>query len=108
MISEHLPQVELLDHADVFITHGGNNSLTEACAAGVPMIVLPLSTDQFAAATAIERARIGIVLDPNTLTAQGLPGAVSRVLEDGSKERIRAIARSIATTAASRSPSPRP
>jgi MGT family glycosyltransferase len=96
MVREHLPQVELLEHADVFITHGGNNSVTEACAAGVPMIVLPLSTDQFAAATAIERAQIGIVLDPNTLTARALRSAVARVLEDGTKERIGAIATSIA------------
>lgn len=96
VVSAHLPQIELLQHADVFITHGGNNSVTEACAAGVPMIVLPLSTDQFAAATAIERAGIGIVLDPNTVTAQALGDAVTRLLSDGAEERIKVIARSVA------------
>ena len=32
---------------------------------GVPMLVLPFSTDQFAGAAAIEQAGVGEVLDPN-------------------------------------------
>ncbi len=75
-VAPSLPQVALLGHVDVAVTHGGNNTVTEALNAGVPMVVLPLSTDQFAAAAAIEAAGLGVVLDPNRLTAADLVGAV--------------------------------
>ena len=36
---KYLNQLAVLQSVDVFITHAGNNSLTEACHAGVPTIV---------------------------------------------------------------------
>ena len=54
LVREFLPQVTLLSRAALAVTHGGNNSVTEALTAGVPLLVLPLSTDQFAGAAAIE------------------------------------------------------
>jgi zeaxanthin glucosyltransferase len=95
VVREHLPQVALLEHADVLITHGGNNSVTEACAAGVPMIVLPMSTDQFAGAAAVERVGIGVALDPNTLTAEALRDAVANVTTGPAPAAIAEVARSI-------------
>ena len=95
LVEEYLPQVALLEHADVLVTHGGNNSVTEACAAGVPMVVLPMSTDQFAGAAAIERAGIGIALDPNTVTAEQLRDAVLAITGDQTGERIGAVAESV-------------
>ena len=41
--------------ARLAVTHGGNNSVTESVGYGVPLLVLPFSTDQFAGAAAIER-----------------------------------------------------
>ena len=96
VVGEHLPQVALLRFADVLVTHGGNNSVTEACASGVPMVVLPMSTDQFAGARAIEKAGIGIVLDPNQVTAESLRDAVEAVLASSATQRIRELAQSIA------------
>jgi len=37
-----VPQLEILKQADVFITHGGLNSIKESIHAGVPMLVYPL------------------------------------------------------------------
>ena len=96
VVREHLPQVALLAHTDVLVTHGGNNSVTEACAAGVPLVVLPMSTDQFAGASAIERAGVGVVLDPNTLTPAALVDAVNRARSAGFARRCRALALAIA------------
>ena len=79
LVEPTLPQVALLDHTDVVVSHGGNNTVTEAARAGRPQVILPFSTDQFAGAAAIEQAGIGLVLDPNRLTACALQEAVATV-----------------------------
>jgi len=77
LVAASLPQVALLDQIDVVVTHGGNNTVTESVRAGVPMVVLPLSTDQFAGAASVETYGAGTVLDPNHLSAQDLVDAVA-------------------------------
>jgi zeaxanthin glucosyltransferase len=86
LVREFLPQVALLEHAAVTVTHGGNNSVTEALTAGVPMLVLPFSTDQFAGAAAIVDAGVGVALDPNSASPAELAAAVSELL-DGASSR---------------------
>jgi len=80
LVREFLPQVRLLDDAAAAVTHGGNNSVTEAMTAGVPLVVLPFSTDQFAGAAAIEDAGFGLALAPNTATVDELAAAIETVL----------------------------
>lgn len=80
LVREYLPQVALLERAALLVTHGGNNSVTESLTAGVPMLVLPFSTDQFAGAAAVEAAGVGAALDPNALTAGALTAAIGDVL----------------------------
>lgn len=75
-----LPQVTLLRAARLAVTHGGNNSVTEALTAGVPLLVLPLSTDQFAGAAALERTGLGLVRDPNVAPPEELREAVLALL----------------------------
>ncbi|MEF2976355.1 glycosyltransferase [Subtercola sp. YIM 133946] len=79
LVRDFLPQVTLLDRAALCVTHGGNNSVTEAATAGVPMLVLPFSTDQFVAARAIEVCGVGEALDPNTATVDDLRAAVETI-----------------------------
>ena len=80
LVREFLPQVRLLDDAAAAVSHGGNNSVTEAMTAGVPLVVLPFSTDQFAGAAAIEDAGFGVALPPNTATVDELAAAIAVVL----------------------------
>ena len=82
LVREFLPQVTLLEHATLTVTHGGNNSVTEAATTGVPMLVLPFSTDQFAGAEAIESRGYGIALAPNTASVDELRSAVVSLLAD--------------------------
>ncbi|KQP53836.1 glycosyltransferase [Agreia sp. Leaf283] len=82
LVREFLPQVTLLEHAALTVTHGGNNSVTEAATAGVPMLVLPFSTDQFAGAAAIESQGYGAALDPNTASVDALRSAAESLLAD--------------------------
>ena len=80
LVREFLPQVALVERSSLVITHGGNNSVTESLTAGVPMLVLPFSTDQFTGAAAIEDAGLGAVLDPNIATAGELRAATESLL----------------------------
>ena len=80
LVREFLPQVRLFGSAAAAVTHGGNNSVTEAMACGVPLLVLPFSTDQFAGAAALERTGFGVVLAPNEATADELSTGIRRVL----------------------------
>ena len=80
LVRAFLPQVRLLAHGVAAVTHGGNNSVTEALTAGVPLLVLPLSTDQFAGAAAVERGGVGLCLDPNAATPADIRAAVRTLL----------------------------
>ena len=89
LVREVLPQVTLLARSAVAVSHGGNNSVTEALTAGVPLLLLPMSTDQFAGAAALEDAGFGEVLDPNAATPDELRAAAVRLLSLDSDVRAR-------------------
>ena len=80
LVREVLPQVTLLARSALAVSHGGNNSVTEALTAGVPLLLLPFSTDQFAGAAALEDAGFGEVLDPNAAAPEELRAAAARLL----------------------------
>ena len=80
IVAPHLPQVGLLRHAAATVTHAGNNSAGEALVAGVPMLALPFSTDQFAVAADLEREGHGVCRDPNALTAPQVAEALESLV----------------------------
>ncbi|MEO5705288.1 MAG: glycosyltransferase [Candidatus Limnocylindrales bacterium] len=84
LIRPFLPQVALMRHASVAITHAGNNGVTEALSFGVPVLALPFSTDQFAVAADLERVGLGRAADPNQVTPGQIRNAVLALL-DGSE-----------------------
>ncbi len=92
LVREYLPQVRLLADAAVAVTHGGNNSVTEALGHGVPLVVLPFSTDQFAGAAAVERTGVGVALDPNTADAASLADALAATVSGLGRATLDAIA----------------
>jgi len=54
-----VPQIEVLHHADVFLTHCGMNSVNEALSCGVPMVAMPFINDQISNAKRIVELGIG-------------------------------------------------
>lgn len=60
-ISEYLPQLQILEKADIFLTHGGMNSINESLYYGVPMIIFPQMLEQKANAYRMEELRVGIM-----------------------------------------------
>jgi MGT family glycosyltransferase len=58
-VDERVDQREVLQKADLFITHGGGNSVNEAIDSETPMLVIPFFGDQHLAARNIEILKIG-------------------------------------------------
>ncbi len=100
LVREVLPQVTLLRRAALAVSHAGNNSVTEALTAGVPMLLVPFSTDQFAGAAALEDAGFGEALDPNACSAVEVRAAAARLLAlDGEpRRRLDALAADLVAT----------
>jgi zeaxanthin glucosyltransferase len=99
LVREFLPQVTLLESAALAVTHGGNNSVTEAATAGVPMLVLPFSTDQFAGAEAVETRGFGAALAPNTASIDEVRAAAETLLGDTAvRERSRLLGEQLRRT----------
>ena len=99
LVREVLPQVTLLAHSALAVSHGGNNSVTEALTSGIPLLLLPLSTDQFAGAAAIEDAGYGEVLDPNAATPDEIRTAALRLLspDPGTRARLTRLSDELTT-----------
>jgi UDP:flavonoid glycosyltransferase YjiC (YdhE family) len=90
--AEFLPQPTILPLVDLVITHGGNNTTTEALHFGKPTIVLPLFWDQYDNAQRIDELGLGIRLPTYAFEEQELTGAIDRLVADEAlAARLRAI-----------------
>ena len=63
IIAQSVPQVLILQNADVFITHGGNNGFNEALFCATPMMVIPIFGDQHMNAATVNRLKLGTTID---------------------------------------------
>jgi zeaxanthin glucosyltransferase len=74
-VLERAPQLTLLRHASLMLSHGGLNGIKEALCVGVPLIVLPFDQDQPGNAARVAFNGLGRHLrwsevDPNALVRQ--------------------------------------
>ncbi|MER5423801.1 glycosyltransferase [Streptosporangium roseum] len=94
--AEFVPQTKIIPMADLVITHGGNNTTTEALHFGKPMILLPLFWDQYDNAQRIHELGYGVRLATYTFTDEELTGALDRLLGDAElRERLAAAGEEI-------------
>ena len=85
ILQEVVPQLELLPRCDVFVTHGGANSMHEALALALPLVVVPMFGDQPLNADVLSStgAAISFKLPQETLSAGALRAAVRQMLAPG-------------------------
>lgn len=84
IVLPYVPQLEVLEKTDLFITHGGPNSVNEAVYNGVPMILVPQYADQFIVAQRVEELGAGIIIDKDMLNAGLLKQAATKIMSDES------------------------
>lgn len=79
LVADHVPQLEILARAAVFVSHAGMNSTMESLHAGVPMVLLPQMIEQRANARRVVRHGAGVLLPPAP-TPDDIRDAVTNVL----------------------------
>ena len=93
LIEEFVPQVALLERADLLISHSGSGTMLGGLAHGVPQVALPRGTDQPQNAALLERAGAGVVVQPEQYAVEAIHTAIETVTGNASfrtaAERIR-------------------
>ncbi|MFQ5593006.1 MAG: glycosyltransferase [Anaerolineae bacterium] len=99
LLFERVPQVELLPHVDVVISHGGNNTVNETLAAGKPLLVLPVGGEQGDNASRVVYLGAGQRADIRRFTSQEIRMKADRLLaEPHFRECAREIGDALART----------
>jgi MGT family glycosyltransferase len=81
--AEFLPQTTIIPLVDLVITHGGNNTTTEAFHFGKPLVVLPLFWDQYDNAQRVDETGFGVRLRTYAFKPEDLFAAIDGLLANG-------------------------
>lgn len=85
VVKSHVPQLDILQQADLFITHAGMNSVQEGLYYGVPMVFVPQQMEQLINARIAEAKGVGIIIGDTPpygekFTVEELRDVVDKVL----------------------------
>lgn len=84
LIRNFVPQLEVLKRMNAVVSHGGNNTVTEALMHGLPLVVIPFSADQPESAGRIKAAGAGIRMRPGMARRERLKRAIDVILTEPS------------------------
>jgi len=82
LVARSVRQTALLSNVDVFVTHGGLNSVMESLYFGVPLVVVPGIREQRLTASRVQELGLGVALQPETLTPEILVTTAKNVALD--------------------------
>lgn len=80
LVAERVPQLALMNHVDAVISHGGHNTVCEALAHGLPLVVTPIRDDQPIIAQQVVSAGAGVRLKYTRVRAGEIRSALESVL----------------------------
>jgi MGT family glycosyltransferase len=84
IVRDRVPQLKLLSHMDAVVCHGGHNTVVEALAQGIPLVVAPIRDDQPIIAQQVASSGAGIRVRFSRLRTEELASAVTRVMGEPS------------------------
>ena len=88
-VFSHVDQIAVLKQADVFLSHCGMNSVSESLYFGVPLVMLPQTSEQKGVAERVFQLGAGVKLDKSVYVLS----AINEILEDNTyKENALKIA----------------
>jgi MGT family glycosyltransferase len=93
LVAASVPMLTLLPRVDAVISHGGMNTVSEALAHGLPLVIAPIRHDQPVVASQVARAGAGIRVPFSRVRPDQLREALVAILDDPTyrhaAERIR-------------------
>lgn len=93
IVQQRVPQLRLLPHVQAVMCHGGHNTVCEALANGLPLVVTPIRDDQPVIANQVAMSGAGLRLKFARTTGDSLRAALGRIIDEPSfaqaAERIR-------------------
>jgi len=105
LLRKSVPQLEILRHAAVMITHGGLGSLKEAILSAVPAIVIPFAVDQPFNALRVTHHGLGRAFQPQTVAPEDLTSAARELADEVSTRNRLLVFQEIFAEAECRAPS---
>ncbi len=82
IIKNYVPQLEVLQRADLFISHAGMNSVHEALYYGVPLVLVPQQPEQMMIGKRIEKLGVGICLNNKRINKNQLIDSANKILNN--------------------------
>jgi len=102
-IKSFIAQSKVLERSRMFITNGGMSSVNMALYYGVPMVILPDGSDDFANARRIEELNAGVFIPPADRSEKSLRNAFERVLGDRAmREACRCLSKDLQSVSSMR------
>ena len=91
IVKKHVDQIAVLEVTDVFVTHCGMNSVSEALYNGIPLVLFPQTTEQKGVANRVKELNAGVFLE-NSNNPLEIKNTVMSVLKNKKlKENVNKI-----------------
>lgn len=82
VVEEYVPQGAVLPYCDAVLCHGGLGTILGALDEGLPMVIIPLGSDQLWNADRAQRLSVARIVSPEDVSVETLQSALDDILTD--------------------------